>query len=129
MKNLYKDSFFKKWLDTLQQESWQLELIISGFALYALFTAFGPVKVEMKRVIVTENNYLQFVMMFLTLSLFILILNLTIHVVLRGLWIGSIGLRYVSGDINYHNLNYTPKFKRFLKRKVGSFPFQTVRYT
>ena len=40
---------------------------------------------------------------------------------MRGLWIGAIGLRYVSGDIDYDTLNYSEKFTKYLKRKVGSF--------
>jgi hypothetical protein len=44
-----------------------------------------------------------------------------LHVVLRGLWIGALGLRYVSGDIDYDELNYSAKFSKYLKKKVGSF--------
>jgi len=42
-------------------------------------------------------------------------------VLLRGLWIGALGLRYVSGDIDYDSLNYSQKFTKYLKKKVGSF--------
>ena len=38
-----QDKKFKKWLDILQQESWQLELIISGFAIYGLFMVIDPI--------------------------------------------------------------------------------------
>ena len=51
----------------------------------------------------------------------ILLFNLLLHVVLRGLWIGALGLRYVSGDIDYEYLKYSPKFTKHLKNKVGSF--------
>jgi len=37
------------------------------------------------------------------------------------LWIGAIGLRYVSGEINYEDLNYSSTFTRHLKRKVGDY--------
>lgn len=40
---------------------------------------------------------------------------------MRGLWIGAFGLRYVSGDIDYEELKYSPKFKTYLQNKVGSF--------
>lgn len=50
-----------------------------------------------------------------------MIFNLIIHIVLRGLWIGALGLRYVSGEIDYDNLNYSDKFTNYLKKKVGSF--------
>jgi hypothetical protein len=44
-----------------------------------------------------------------------------LHVVLRGLWIGALGLRYVSGDIDYEQLKYSPKFTKYLSKKIGSF--------
>ncbi len=121
MSEEYKSPVFKKWLDALQQESWQLELIISGFALYALFSSFEPVSMETRRAIAQENSLHIYFMTFLVASLFILILNLTAHVILRGLWIGAIGLRYVSGEIDYEELKYTLKFRNHLEDKVGSF--------
>ena len=55
------------------------------------------------------------------ISCSILIFNLLLHVLLRGLWIGALGLRYVSGDIDYNSLKYSPKFTKYLKKRVGSF--------
>lgn len=121
MSQEHTNPIFKKWLDTLQQESWQLELIISGFALYALFSAFGPIELETKRAIAFENSWMMYLMTFLVASVFILILNLTAHVILRGLWIGAIGLRYVSGEIDYDELNYSNRFRKYLEKHVGSF--------
>jgi len=47
--------------------------------------------------------------------------NLLFHIVIRGFWIGAIGLRYVSGDIDFDNLNYSDRFTRFYKNKIGSY--------
>ena len=41
----YNNPAFKKLLQKLQEESWQLELLISGFAIFGLFTAFPYLKV------------------------------------------------------------------------------------
>ncbi|MGB5377936.1 hypothetical protein [Muriicola sp.] len=54
-------------------------------------------------------------------SWYILTINLIGHVILRGLWIGAIGLRYVSGEIDYDKLAYSPKFTKHLMKRVGSF--------
>jgi len=121
MQEDFKSGVFKKWLDTLQQESWQLELIISGFALYALFSSFQPMEVEIKRSIVFEDSLRVYFLTFTLVSLFVLTLNLTAHVILRGLWIGAIGLRYVSGEIDYHELNYVDKARIYLEKKVGPY--------
>jgi len=110
MSNDPKNEKFKKWLDILQQESWQLELIISGFAIYGLFLALDPIKVAAAEIQQETNILAIFIFSALSASWFTLTMNLLIHVVLRGLWIAAIGLRYVSGDIDYEALNYSPKF-------------------
>jgi len=127
MEKKYKDSKFKQWLDILQQESWQLELIISGVAIFGLIQAFEPVITAMNRfqALSIEARLVKpiFTLGFLAIitSLFALTLCLIIHIVLRGLWIGAVGLRYFSGDIDYDHLKYTDKFKGYLKKRIGSF--------
>jgi hypothetical protein len=115
------DKKFKKWLDILQQESWQLELIISGFAIYGLFMIIEPIELASMRAENDNNYYKVLIYQGLTVSWYIITVNLIAHVILRGLWIGAIGLRYVSGEIDYEKLNYSEKFTRHLKKTVGSF--------
>jgi hypothetical protein len=121
MSNNPQDQKFKKWLDILQQESWQLELIISGFAIYGLFAVIEPI--ELAGMEAQNNNNLYSTLLFqgLVISWYIITINLIAHVILRGLWIGAIGLRYVSGEIDYEKLNYSSKFSRHLNKRVGSF--------
>ncbi|WP_235299130.1 hypothetical protein [Portibacter marinus] len=121
-----KRSVFKKWLETLQQESWQLELLISGLALLGVFNA--------KVFIDGLESYfaVQFLrgaavfgveifMFLLKGSWYIFLINLMIHIILRGLWIGAIGLRYVSEDIDYQKLNFSNYFTKLYTRKYQSF--------
>jgi hypothetical protein len=121
MSNDYKDTKFKELLDKLQQESWQLELLISGFAIFGLITSIPHVRTAM---FIAENDK-QFYSFALLLIAFvacsILIFNLLIHVILRGLWIGALGLRYVSGDIDFEKLNYHNRFTKYLKKRIVSF--------
>jgi len=118
--NQNKNSF-KKLLDRLQEDSWQLELLISGFAIFGLFYIVDPL---MNYLISAKLNSNEMAVKFYEialLSVYILIFNLLLHVLLRALWIGSLGLRYVSGEIEYDKLNYSEKFTKYLKKKVGSF--------
>ena len=115
------DKKFKKWLDILQQESWQLELIISGFAIYGLFTVIEPIELAGLKAQNDSNVFSTLLFQGLKVSWYIITINLIAHVILRGLWIGAIGLRYVSGDIEYDKLNYSPKFSKHLNRRVGSY--------
>lgn len=117
----YKSSVFKDLLDKLQQESWQLELLISGFAIFGLFSSLGTVQINLETANYESRLYEILIWFSIKVCCWILIINLLIHVTLRGLWIGALGLRYVSGDIDYDELKYSPKFTRFLSNKIGSF--------
>ena len=117
----YNNPAFKKLLQKLQEESWQLELLISGFAIFGLFTAFPHMNLAVKAAQNDGKIYSWIILSVALVSCAILIFNLLLHVVLRGLWIGALGLRYVSGDIDYEELKYSPKFTKYLKNKVGSF--------
>lgn len=119
--NDYNSPTFKKLLDSLQQQSWELELIISGFAIFGLFTAYEPLRVEMINA-QNESQIYRFVVYFiLNIACSILLFNLLLHVVLRGLWIGALGLRYVSGDIEFEKLRYSERFTKYLKKRIVSF--------
>ncbi len=117
----YKSPGFKKLLDSLQQQSWELELIISGFAIFGLFTAYEPLRVGAENAQNDQQIY-QFVLLVVAfIACSILLFNLLLHVILRGLWIGALGLRYVSGDIEFDKLKYSERFKNYLKKKIVSF--------
>ncbi|MCH3885715.1 hypothetical protein [Tenacibaculum aquimarinum] len=120
MEEKQSDSKFKELLDKLQQESWQLELLISGFAIFGLINAIEPLNIIGREASALESQYKVFYFV-AKISCYILIINLIIHVILRGLWIGAIGLRYVSNEIDYEELNYSKRFTQYLKKRVGSF--------
>jgi len=117
----YNNPAFKKLLKKLQEESWQLELLISGFAIFGLFTAFPEISDSLREAQNRGQSYKLIIYLVAKVSCGILIFNLIFHVLLRGLWIGALGLRYVSGDIEYDKLNYSKRFTTYLQKKVGSF--------
>ena len=117
---------FVKWLEILQQESWQLELLISGFAIFLLASAYDQLdSFEYQINLLTSGSgyfsTLNIPFKILLGTWYVLIINLILHVLLRGLWISTIGIRYVSGEIEFEILNLSPKFDRFLKKKIISF--------
>lgn len=116
---------FREWLEKLQQESWQLELLISGLALFGIWESralLGHFE-DFLDLYATGllSNYLNNLSYFLKVSWVIFFVNLLVHIIVRGLWIGAIGLRYVSGDIDYDDLGYSERFDKFLRRRVGDF--------
>jgi len=118
--------FLAEWLEKIQQDSWQLELLISGLALYGVYSGIELIE-DFKTFAELNGNtgYLQMFFAFAHGVLFvgwrIFFFNLLIHVILRGLWIASIGLRYVSDDIDFDELNYAPKYTSYLKKQIGTY--------
>lgn len=119
---------FKEWLEKLQQESWQLELLISGFALFAIWearTLIAEYNIYQELNLVATNSISRILYsnfgVFLLSAWRIFFFNLLIHVFARGLWIGAIGLRYVSSEINFEYFGYAPIFENYLKKQIGSF--------
>lgn len=125
--NSKKKASFSDWLELLQQESWQLELLVSGFALFGIWESRNFLKHFDAYFGSHQPEEISTIFLFIGFSLLlkaawsIFFINLLIHVVLRGLWIGAIGLRYVSGEIDYETLGYNKIFEEHLKRRVGRF--------
>ena len=119
-------TLFKQWLEKLQQESWQLELLISGFALFGIYSSrvlIADFGLYIENDISSENlkSLVKPFFIILKVGWVIFFFNLLGHVIMRGLWIGAIGLRYVSQEIEYDKFNYSEIFTQFLKKKVGSY--------
>jgi hypothetical protein len=117
-------SIFKEWLEKLQQESWQLELLISGFAIFGIYqsrTVITDLEFMRSSVLDDSGVLLGILVFIIKKGWLIFFINLLFHVILRGLWIGAIGLRYVSQDIDYDKFAYSDIFNRFLRKSVGSY--------
>ena len=114
-------------LDRLQEDSWQLELIVSGVVIFLLLGAQEPLMGWMHKMMIYNRgdsliiNVLYGLVGFVLISYWALVTVFLIHLSVRGMWIGAIGLRSVSGDFDFDALNYQPKFRRFLTKRLGSF--------
>ncbi|NJC28364.1 hypothetical protein [Neolewinella antarctica] len=122
----------KAWLDRLQQESWQLELIISDFSIFLLLAGLDPFLSSTPSVFALTDQAQQYFIFglitgFMSIAYLALLICLIVHVVFRGLWIAAIGLRYVSGDIDYVALRYQPTYQKWLRRRLGTFDEYILR--
>lgn len=113
-------SLLKKLLDRLQEDSWQLELLVSGFTIFGLFYALEPVKDAFLKALY-DDDILKDVYQTILVAITILIFNLILHVILRSIWIGALGLRYLSGEVEIDKLKYSERFAKYLKKNIGSF--------
>ena len=119
-----QNNIFTQWLEKLQQESWQLELIISSIALYLIYEARDYLEYFAVYSVMYDHfdfNYFDFASDIFHGSWVIFIINLVIHILSRGFWIGAIGLRYVSGEVDFKALKYSEIFEKHLEKKVGRF--------
>ncbi len=130
--NTERKTSFSRWLEILQQESWQLELLISGFAIFLLAEAYGPIQHLGFRIDLLASGSGYYGVLFVPYSVllgawYVLIINLIMHVLLRGLWISTIGLRYISGDIEFDKLRFARRFHNFLTSRIKSFDLYIQR--
>ena len=121
------------WLTKLEQESWQLELLVSGFTIFLLLNAF-----ESLNIYISDFGFHQqtgvliyaltiFLLFILRISLIVLIINLVIHLVFRGFWIGAVGLRSVGTEIDFGKLRYNLFFEERLKKNLISLDELIIR--
>ena len=120
-------------LNRLQEESWQLELIVSGVVIFLLLGMYEPANDLGLTVSKTTMGNSALSLIVPTLYSFVFIAYVALigmflfHLALRGMWIGAIGLRSVSGGFDYDELNYQPRYQNFLRRRLGSFDDYIMR--
>ena len=106
------------WLKKLERESWQLELLVSAFTIFLLIGAnsqFGEFLVDLQYQY-NLAGVISIAYIFLILiqkSIMALTICLVVHLMLRGFWIGAIGLRSVQSTIDFNKLNYNEFFTCF----------------
>ncbi|MEM6644555.1 MAG: hypothetical protein AAF616_16370, partial [Bacteroidota bacterium] len=119
-----REEQIQQWLKKLERESWQLELLVSAFTIFLLLGAsetFGDFVYDLQYHYAPNTSFFGLVVFFLSLiytSIIVLTAFLIIHLLLRGFWIGAIGLRSVQPAINYDALNYSKFFLQKLKKRV-----------
>lgn len=113
----------KQWLKKLERESWQLELLVSAFTIFLLVAAsenFGKVVDAFEYEYSESTGMISSFLNLTLLSIWVLTAFLIIHLLLRGFWIGTIGLRSVNPSIDLDTLKYSEFFqKKFEKKLIG----------
>ncbi len=113
-----------KWVKKLQQESWELELLVSGFSIVLLtqLTKWLQVVIDNIGANLNMNSSLTVGMYiflaFVLLASYALIINLIVHLVFRGFWVGIVGLGSVAPNTDFEKLKYSPFFTEKLRKKI-----------
>ena len=112
------------WLQILEAESWQAEMLVSGAAIYGSLLLPDLIRrlIDLALLWLPEGalNICYFIFWYLTICASILIVSFILHFVLRALWIGMIGLvsvfpKGINRDTDYHS-------EHFLQQLFEEFP-------
>lgn len=121
-----------EWLENLQRESWQLELLISGFSIFLLVQAIPGLQDYRLDLLYGSDRSMgpiiaNLFLLIIQLGCLVLALNLVIHVILRGIWIGTVGLRSIENKGDIDSLSYSTFFTEKLKKSVRSLDELIIR--
>lgn len=111
-----------KWLEQLEAESWQAELIISGIAIFA--STYLPSLAERLVTFVlvatppVDHVIFYYAFLYLYIGVYAVIVGLVVHFVARTFWIGLVGFNSVfpKGIDLEHNGTYS----NYYVRKISS---------
>ena len=114
-----KKNQIPKWLKNLQENSWELELLISGGAIFSLFK-FNAIYLDW---MVTSKLFFSSILpgqytLFLIglLGIKILTLGFSVHILMRAYWLSLVCINYVYPQgINANNIKWKKPFKTDLK--------------
>lgn len=108
------------WLEKLKKNSWEPEILISGIAIYALFQV--PKLLDQFLRYFKVNIYggsldMPNAVALFKVAIYWVIFVLILHLIVRSIWIGMIGLSYIfPKEINYDKLKFSGKFEKELNQ-------------
>ncbi|WP_420385661.1 hypothetical protein [Roseivirga sp.] len=124
-----KEGKLRRWVANLQLESWQLELLITGFSIFLLASGYDEYENFRRSMrfdkLVIMNDYTMvisvagsFIINTIPYAIKFFLVSLLLHLLLRGFWIGIVGLSSVSNNIDFEKLNLKGPFRKHLPKKV-----------
>lgn len=130
-KNGSDEGKLRRWVSNLQLESWQLELLITGFSIFLLATSIDQYdtfrdSLRFNKLVVTgsANSIFiasgTFIVNTVPFALQFFLISLLVHLLLRGFWIGIVGLSSVSNNIDFDKMKLQGPFKKGIPKRVKS---------
>ena len=124
-----EDGKLRRWVSNLQLESWQLELLITGFSIFLLATSIEEYEqfsqsINFNKLVASPDASAvfvasgRFIIGTVPLAIKFFLISLLVHLLLRGFWIGIVGLSSVSNKIDFDGLKLQGKFRKRLPGMV-----------
>lgn len=109
------------WLQNIQHNSWNAEILLSGLILFSLTRApkaLERVFAHMVQAFGLQAGGYDNALVLVETGLIWLIIGFITHLTIRGAWIGLVGLSYIFPEgIRHERLPYQDRFLQLLKRK------------
>ncbi len=119
-----------KWLEDLQQKSWEPEILLSGIVLYGMFKVpelLDGFQSYYKLNIHGNSNDIDNLIALFKTGIYWLITGLIMHLICRGIWIGMVGLSYTfPKGIQMEKIHYKEPFASKV-RKTPAFEQIVIR--
>lgn len=107
-----------KWLKKVQQNSWEPEILLSGFVLIGLLQL--PMYIDKFSMVANPEllkGNLSGLFSGLKLAIYALVSGLIVHLFFRGVWVGYVGLSYTfPNGVDLKRLDYQPQFMKRIER-------------
>jgi hypothetical protein len=109
-----------KWLDRLQQRSWEPEILLSGIVLFGLFKTpalLDQFLAYFKLHILANTQDIDNAIALTKVAVYWLTFGLMTHLICRGIWVGMVGLSFTfPKGIDFQRLKLAPKFEASIKK-------------
>ena len=117
-----------KWLRDIQNNSWNPELLISGLSIVFIFSISDMINDLIIKVIIEYNTNIMIAFLggvYINFALFSLKIAFSLHLILRGVWVGFVGLSYAfPGGVDMDKLSKSVKLD-FIRSSIKQ-PQQVV---
>ena len=119
-----------RWLEDLQQKSWEPEILLSGIVLYGMFKVpelLDSFLAYFKLNIFGNSTDIDNLVALSKMGIYWLITGLIMHLICRGIWIGMVGLSYAFPEgIRADKLDYQSPFREKVSR-IASYERIVIR--
>lgn len=116
---------YESWIEPLRRHSWEIELLLTGFVLFGLFQIPETLELIQDKLWIKIGGESVFKYLLLGMPIRVLLVgvrimtfNLIVLLLLRGFWIGMIGLSSAFPEgIDHENLCFNERFANYLRKK------------
>ena len=116
-KGTSKNQKIPQWLENIQENSWEAELLLSAVMLFGLIQTPILLNTWMNQVFLWEDGVLRSLLETFVQGIEILRIGFILHLIVRALWIAQVGFSYVyPKGIRIDKLKFHGRFRRELEK-------------